>query len=737
MRVRLSRVRVRTARFLTLEDPHDRFRAVAALVVLTLISPFVRLPGSLPAIRLEQLLLAILVIPLAAFHRRHPEERHIGIVDLGFMALAISTALTLVVVPALLPDSVSRSFRDVFEIAWLVQYWLIYRLARTVSTVELSVATFGRWLALAAVVLAVFAALQFLNPPGFNELVTAIWTEAHNLLGVTREGRAVGTAGNANQFGILAALFLGAALANLTTIGADRSGRLFNAMVIGATVSLALAQSRGAILAAAVALAAGFVIQLAKRRAWHSLRAGLPPIALGGVLVLALMVVAPPESGTVFRRFDPAAVIKDPSLLIRLGRIQTLFGGSGLPSAGADRAACLSGLLAESPLPGHEPGPEAPPSPPPSMSADVEALAHAVGRHFCATGTWPVGDLAGALVPSEIPRIPTDPATGAPYAVYITERGFAVGQDAERPGADQTTVAPPGLGSLPSLITNSSFEDGGPSPAAWLSTPGASIQLVRDGSAAFGAAQADADVPAGGAIYQLVVSDLPASTEYIAGIWVRAATADAAIAQVYVVAITANGSRIDPLAESSATIPGDGAWHHLLVRLTTPDAHLTSLQVMFRAPSEQIRVALDGATLSEGPIARAFGSLVDVAPGSLVHGPSLGDSPVLGIGPQKGESVAAYDNEYASFLAHYGGLGLASYLFLFLSAWIVGVRAMRSQDGWAASAAVTVVVWTMALGGFALTAGAFHQIQVMLIFWTMVGLVAGSMRSPVSRGKRA
>lgn len=736
MRVRLSLVCARTTRFLTLEDPHDRFRAVVALVVLTLISPFVPLPGTLPSIRLEQLLMALLVIPMAGFHHRHAEERRIGIVDLGFLALAVSTALTLIIVPALLPQGVSRNVRDVFEVAWLVQYWLIYRLARTVATEDRGMAVLGWSLAVASVALAVVASLQFLNPPGFNGLVTAIWTETHNLLGVTREGRAVGTAGNANQFGILAAMFLGAGLARLTTIGADESGRFFRAMVVCATVSLGLAQSRGAIFAAALALGAGLVIQVTRRRAWRGLRIGFPPIALGGTLVIVLMLVAPPTSGAVFRRFDPAAVIKDPSLLIRLGRVQTLFGGSALPSAGADRAACLNGLLAQSPPPGHEPGPEAPPSSSPSVSADVAALAHAVGSYFCATGTWPTADLSGALIPSELPRIPTDPVTGAPYAVYMTERGFAVGRVATRPGSGQTTVAAPGLGSLPSLITNPSFEDGDGVPTSWLSTPGVALRRVDDGTAAFGAAQADVDIPAGGAVYQFVVSDLPASTEYSAGVWVRAATSEPAIAQAYVVAIKADGNRIDPLAESTATIPGDGAWHHLLVQMTTPNAHLTSLQVLIRAPSEHIHVALDGAMLSEGPIARSFGSLIDVAPGALVNGPSLRDSPILGIGPQNGATVATYDNEFASFLAHYGALGLACYLFLFLTALVSGIRMMRSGAGWAGSAGVTVVVWTVALGGFALTAGAFHQIQVMLIFWTTVGLVVGGTRPVVPLGAR-
>lgn len=726
--IRRSRLWVRAARFLTLEDPRDRYHAVLALVVTTLVSPFIALPGGLPSIRLEQLGLALLVIPLATLHRRHPEMRRVGMVDLGFLVLAVSTTLTIVLVPVLLPDSVTRSVRDVFEVAWVVQYWLIYRFARIVESADINLASLGRALALISIVLAVDAVIQFLNPPGFNELVTAIWTESHNLLGVTREGRAVGTSGNANQFGILAALVLGLGLARLTEFGTT-SGRLSSAMVVGAVVSLGLAQSRGAVLAAAVALAAGFLILISKRRAWRGLRTAFPPLALGGTLVIALIALAPPDSGTVFRRFDPGVVIDDPSLLIRLGRIQNLFGNSALPSAGADRVACLRDLLAESPAPGHEPGPEVPPSASPSVTADVAALAGAVGSYFCSTGMWPTGDLASTLVPGEIDSIPTDPATGDPYPVYITERGFAVGQMANGPGAAQTTVGSAGLGSLPSLITNPSFEDGGTVPDAWLSTPGVMLRLARDGTAAFGEAQADATVPAGGAIYQFVVSDLPRKTEYTAGIWVRAATSDEAIAQAYVVAITADGSRIDPIAQSTATIPGDGAWHHLLVRLTTPDAHLTSLQVLFRAPTQDIHVALDGAMLSEGPIARAFGSLVDVSPGALVHGPSLGDSPILGVGPQNDALVAAYDNEYASFLAHYGILGLASYLLLFFTAFVMGVGAVRSRTGWPGSTAATIVVWTVALGAFALTAGAFHQLQVMLIFWTMVGLVVGGGRS--------
>lgn len=736
--------RSRLERLLTLEDGGDRAWLVLGLVLLTIVSPFIPLPGSLPAVRPEQVVLLVLVVPFLAFLRRHPAQRAVGIVDLGFLALTASTILTLALAPIIVPG-ISRSLRDIFEVAWIAQYWLIYRLARTLEFSDDQTIRLVRLLAWSSVVLAIFAVLQFLDPPGFNNLVTAIWTEAHNLLGVEREGRAVGTSGNANQFGILSAFFLCTGLAALTRDWSGRETWLLRAMVAGSAIGLGLTQSRGALLAAAAALGIGLLLLLGRREAIRGLRRGLPPIVVGGILVIALLMLAPPDSGSVVRRFDLTALLRDPSLVIRLGRLQTLVDTvdtNPLPTVGGDPAACLAGLLVPAPPAGHEPGPAAPAMAAGSMPADVRALATAVAHHYCATGSWPTGDLATQLVPNEIAAIPTDPTTGAPYDTYVSERGFAVGPDAVRSEANgqpsgASTAEAPGLGSLPNLIANPSFEDGGSAPTGWLYTPNTALSRVADGGAAFGSAMADARIPKGGAVFQYLVADLPMSTAYTAGVWVRGTTADTVTVQAYVVAIAASGHRTDPIAQASAAIPGDGSWHHVFVGLTTPNEHLTSLQVLIRAPEAPIHVDLDGATLTEGPVARAFGSVVDVAPSASVGGPSFGESPILGIGPQKDAAVAAYDNEYASFLAHYGILGLASYVLLFVTALAAGLRVARTRTPWGGLAGVTLATWTVALGVFAISAGAFRQVQVMVLFWTVVGLGVAAHRDRARRDSTA
>jgi O-antigen ligase len=119
--------------------------------------------------------------------------------------------------------------------------------------------------------------------------------------------------------------------------------------------------------------------------------------------------------------------------------------------------------------------------------------------------------------------------------------------------------------------------------------------------------------------------------------------------------------------------------------------------------------------------------LIDAPASSANIGPTLADSPILGVGPQKNQGVAVFDNEYASFLAHYGALGLISYVALFLAAFVVAVRAALRASGWAGMLGVALAAFTIALGVFAVPAGAFRQLQVMLIFWLMIGMASAIM----------
>jgi len=723
-RDRARRLPARLATAVSLERPVDRIAFGIGLVALALISPNIGLPGTLPAVRLEQLLLAIGFIPFVAWSIRHPETRRLGLVDAGFAILAVATALTLVFAPILVPG-VGRSPRDVLELVRLVEYWLLYRIGGSFGGRGDGTIWLQRVLAGAGAILAVFAVIQYLNPSGFNEVVTALWTEAHNLEGVVGSGRAVGTAGNANQFGVLAILLLCVAFAGLLRSDSGRRGWAWSAVIVGCTVSLALAQSRGAILGAGVGVLVVIPVLASRGLLRRSIIRAAPPVAAGLVIIIALIVLAPPATGSIASRFSVAGILRDPSVVIRVARAEAVFGdsGNGPPAPGSDPTACAAQLAPiTAPVVGHEPSAG---GPTPARSDEANQVANAVAAYYCSMGSWP-SDIARDLVPRYLPSVPPPNGPG-PYSIYSSPRGYAVGSIAS---VDSAADAP-GAGSLPNLLADGSFESPGSPPDQWLATPGVTA-LPTNSAAAYGQSAADAMLPGGGAIYQLLVADLPQAMPYTFGTWAQAVGPSDATLQLYVVASTASGTRLDPLAARSITVRANSGWRHLAIEFQTPADHLFSLQLMVRSPGAGAHVLLDGASLTEGPYALPFAGLTD-EPASANGGlndPVFRDSPLLGVGPEKEEAIAVLDNEFVSFLFHYGFLGLIAYVILFATAGVIGLRVALRETGGNRLMGVALLAFTVALGVSGISVGAFREIQTMFIFWLVVGVVAAMLSRP-------
>ena len=706
------------AQVVAMDRPTVRLGTALALIGLTLVSPFITLPAPLPALRLEQVVLALAALPMLRLMLVDPDMRRVTLVDAAFLALAITTTITIVLAPFVVPGA-TRSFRDGFEIVRIVEYWLLFRIGLSLVPAGLAGQKFAWLLAAASIGLGGLAILQYLNPPGFNDTVTAFWTQAHNLAGVEREGRAVGTAGNANQFGVLAVLLLFVGLAGRLSAEAGKRNWPWVVATGAATVALVLTQSRGAILGGLAGLLAAMMLLAVRRTLRRGLLVSIPPVLMALAAAAALVVFAPPATGSIAQRFDITGLLQDRSVVIRLGRIASLFADTATPApaGGTNRAACVAGLTQSSaPSPGHEPGIAAPPTAP---TSGAMAIAVAAAGYHCDVGAWP-SDLGRDLVPAYLPTLP---ASSGAFSFYSSPRGYAVGTIGSVDARDEEA----GIGSLPNLLANPSFETGGEPPAQWLET-GGSVATTTPQGAAFGTNAADVVLPAGGALYQLVVSDLPMSTDYTFGLWVRGIDPEATTVQLYVVAILADGTRLDPLASRTAELQASSAWQHLALVIHTPAAHLTSLQVMFRAPAGPIHAAVDGASLTEGPFALPFESLVDQPPdaGAGGSGASFAGSPIIGSGPQKDDALAAYDNEYVSVLAHYGLLGLAAYLMLFLAGFLVGLRAAFRGGRADTYLGVALASFTVALAVFAVSAGAYRQLQVMVIYWMIVGVVAAS-----------
>jgi hypothetical protein len=499
--------------------------------------------------------------------------------------------------------------------------------------------------------------------------------------------------------------------------------------IVGSVVSLVLAQSRGAILGAGIGICVALGLLALRKSLVRGITVTAPWIAAGLIAAIALAMVAPPSTGNILYRFNIAGILRDPSVVIRVAQAQSIFAdsGNGPPAAGGDIAACVAKLApVSSPEPGHEPGPAAP-SPAPTFDAD--RLASAVAEYYCATGRWP-SDIAHDIVPTYLHDIPGGSGLDA-FSLYSSKRGFAVGLG--RSVADRSED--PGAGSFPNLLANSSFEEPGNPPDQWLITPGVSTTALTT-SAAFSRSSVDVSMPAGGAIYQLVVADLPTNSEYTTGVWARSVDPNGATLQLYVVALTATGARIEPVATRTFVVPGTAGWQHLALTFETPADHLLSLQVMFRAPSTAAHVLLDGATMTEGPFALPFGALVDQSAGSAGGSglPVFRQSPLLGVGPQKDEVVAVIDNEYTSFLVHYGIVGVLAYVLLFASAFMIGIRRAFRGRGWVGLIGVSLAAFTVALAVSGVSAGSFHQVQIMFVYWLIVG-VAGAT-APTAAGER-
>lgn len=657
--------------------------------------------------------MVLLAVPLVRLHIERPELRRLTFVDLGFLCLGVATLLTLVLAPVLV-EGVGRSFRDLFEVVRILEYWMVFRLGLTLGEKEEG-GSVARVLSAAAVALGAFAVVQYLDPLGVNELVTSVWTEGHNLAGTVQDGRAVGTAGNANQFGMLAVLLLVTALARRITL---RSGRWVSTAAIAvfaATLGLFLSQSRGALLGAALGLVVAACLLAIRRETRAAIRASAPPM-LAGLAVFALLVsLAPPSGGSIAGRFDVMSMLRDPSVLIRLGTLEAILAADAPPPGGGPGGTgCVQSMRPPTtPRAGHEPGTNPPPR---ADDGGVVTIAGAVGLFYCDRGRWPT-DLTRGLEGYLNDDAPADLGR---YELYTSERGFVVGQ--RKAGPDRVDRG--GAGTLPNLLANASFEDGATPPSRWLVTPGTTTTPLT-GESAFGTSVADTALAAGGALYQLVVADLPMGTEFTAGIWANGPGDEPTELQIYIVAITADGLREDPLAQESFMLSAGGDWEHIGLTFRTPMKHLTTLQVMFRSPEGSARVLLDGATLTEGPVLVPFGRLEDrPASAGDAGGPSFRDSPIIGLGPQKDAALSTLDNEYLLFLTRYGIVGLGAYLLLFFSAFVAGTRSALRRRGWPGLLGVAVAASTVALGAFAISAGAYGQLQVMIPFWLLVGLTS-------------
>ena len=724
-------------------QPEARLRAFVILLVAALVSPDIPLPGGLPAVRLEQIALAVFLPSLALYLWRQPRARTLYLVDLAFLVLAGALTLTLLVAPVIV-DGVGRSYRDVFELARPAEYWLLFRLGLTVVPELRTWKATATVLLGAAVGLTTFSLLQYLNPGNFNSVVTDLWATAHNLEGVERRGRVLGTTGNANYYGILSGFFLVFALAIVLLrehLAIRYATWIAGAAASAGVLSLVMSQSRTATLAVLGAMALGLALVWLQRRGRAAYGTAIGIFVGATIASVAFVEAVPPQFGSFHERFAPAALTEDSSLTIRLSRWQSVFasflestpdicegepmesrpiaaghdyeGGTGAPAADADARARDE-----------------------QRKDDVAEIADAIVAYFCVEGVWPAdGELETLLVPDHLDEMPVDPATGESYLDYVTGGGIMVGAELENPADPEGPVYT--LGTIPNFVLNPSFTSGGDRPASWMTSgtglaDDAVAERVDDGL--FGDAAVEVAFPPGGALYQNVVYAFPVDTPFTASAWVRSVSGEEEEVQIYLVGQTLQNEVIDPLAEARTTVPADGSWTPVSLRFDTPAVDRLQLLRFLVRSDQEARVQLDGTTLTRGPFPASFHRVTNTDPAALAPDdrPGFSDSPLLGVGPRKDLQVGSVDNEYVLFMESYGAVGTLAYLAMWVAALAAVFRTWMRGTAPARVFALSLVVFIFAVGAYNVAAGSYYHFQIMAVFWLLVGVVtaAGTGSNP-------
>ncbi|MGH2466841.1 MAG: hypothetical protein ACRDGL_03820, partial [Candidatus Limnocylindrales bacterium] len=749
--------RFRPGRLLDFEDPRARLAALVLVLVAAIVSPNLPLPGSLPAVRLDQLILLVSLPALARYLLRHPEARRIGPVDVAFALLVAAIGASVALAPILVPQ-VGRTYHDVFDVARPVEYWLLYRLGR-LSPAD---GPAGRAILLvtagAAVLSGLFAVAQRFGPGAINDALTVIWTGAgHNLAVVERGGRAVGTVGQANDFGLLCALLVALLLACLllrTPLG-PRLGRWLAGALALATVGLVLSQSRSAAFGLGGAVLLGLMALGLLR-----VRLDLRPFALifAAIVVSAAAVIAVPAANgsSIVQRFDVGALGSDTSVVVRVARVQSAL---SRPDADIARQIVCDGASAGAVQPGHAPQPFLPPvlpsgqaSPTPSSTSpgslgsgasaspgptptatprpdlgtvagrdqqrkdDVVAIADRIRDRFCATQAWPT-DLAALWAAGTDP--PTDPSTDQPYPVVLDGQGYVVSARLESAADPDGPVY--ALASDPDLVQEASFESGA---AAWQPGPGTDLTVVPGGR--FGSFAGRVSDATAAEIHQYVMYAFHPDTPYTTQVWARATGGLTSAATVQLIGWATDGSTVAPLASATVDLPADGRWVPLRATFRAPqDKTIWNVQLSLLPRPGRGPVDFDGVSLTAGSQPPSFGPLHEVDPALLPSdAPSIWDSPVVGLGSLSSFDIGAFDDAYAYVFVHYGALGLATYLLLFLVVLVELARSWFSgRAGLAAALVVGLTVFIVAMLAFDIAAAAFFSYQLMAVLWPLLGSV--------------
>lgn len=453
------------------------------LLVAAVLTPSVEVVSSLPKLRLEQVLIAAIAAAFVVMAVRRGASIQFGVIDLVFMAIAVSTLIGIVWGGLVLDVDIIG--RDFFEVIKPFEYFLLFRLGISIN--EPTSGTVRRVvvaLLIAGVVSATLSVFQYFGWLHVNDWLSPVFAPEHHLRALESGGRVVGTIGAPNDYGIFSAL-LGVTAVSVFIFGnPSRSFASLLLFALGiATLTLLMSLSRSATFGALAALLWITILALTRRQLWPRLGAALVALALLTGASLGVLEAFPKEGGSFVSRFTSAMdPLQDRTLALRLLRWQSVLGGD---SGGSAPTSVSLEPLTTVRATGGEGAPPEVLERDAMRRADVHGIVPALIEYRTEHGSYPLEEeFASVLWPRYVAQLPADRAEPEDSPLYFSKgTGFIVGNPLENSAhADYPVYA---IGSYPNLLRDSSFENSNSGSSDWF-TLGPREYEVKQGLALYG-----------------------------------------------------------------------------------------------------------------------------------------------------------------------------------------------------------------------------------------------------------
>jgi len=228
-------------------------RVVPALLVLTILFPYIRLPGDIPDIRPEFVIIFVAsgLLFLGHFAKGSPIQLRRYPIYKWFGLFAFSIFLSMAYMVLFRGQPIIG--RDFWELVKVFLYFLIFAIVASQNITPTNLRRYYKFALLVFVISALFGFLQYFDFASINEVASPYYAPTQ-MEGLLVQGRITGTMGNPNDFGALMALAASLAFSGGLFLQRGRLRILCWASFILFIFTLGLSQSRSSFIAVSVSV---------------------------------------------------------------------------------------------------------------------------------------------------------------------------------------------------------------------------------------------------------------------------------------------------------------------------------------------------------------------------------------------------------------------------------------------------------------------------------------------------